>query len=142
MLFPDLPKDEPPAPKVQGSTAWREALEVFAAAGVRDSKARTFIGRLKKQGLSDEDLLAIARGARTAGTLAVEPYFTEATKKALARRGGVTDILAPSEGRQHAWMLDWVEGRPWDKAVRGPEPGQPGCRVAENIQKRYRGGRP
>lgn len=138
MLFPNLPKHEPPAPRVQGSTAWREALEVFNAAGIRDAKARAFIGRLKKQGLSDEDLLSIARSAKASGTLAVEPYFTEATKRALARRGSTTEVHAPSDERQHAWMQDWIEGRTWDRNVRGPRPGEPGCRVSLTIQQQYR----
>jgi hypothetical protein len=138
MLFPDLPKYEPQVPRVQGSTAWREALEVFESAGMRQAKARTFIGMLKKRGLSDEDLLSIARSAKQAGTLAVESYFSEAARQALTRRGSVSEVTRPSDTRQHGWMLDWAEGRPWDRTVRGPEPGEAGCRVTMTIQQQYR----
>lgn len=45
----------------------------------------------------------------------------------------------PAEMIQHAWMEDWLEfGKPgWRQHERGPYPGEEGCRVDAEIQRRH-----
>jgi hypothetical protein len=44
----------------------------------------------------------------------------------------------PPEFQQRAWMRDFVEGVfEWKEHERGPRPGQPGCRVAPEIQREF-----
>jgi len=139
MLFDDLPQTKPQAPKISGSRAWETAVRVLMnQGGMSNQRARVFIGKLKKQKLSDDDLLSISRTAEINGTLDPISYFTKAAHEALNRRSAVIAIEAPSEARQRAWMEDWkANPNGWRRHERGPMPGEHGCRVSERIQKEY-----
>lgn len=53
--------------------------------------------------------------------------------------------VAPSPARveqitaraHRAWMEDWSRGFRWDEDVRGPAPGQAGCRVGPDLQREF-----
>lgn len=46
-------------------------------------------------------------------------------------------MLQPEDWRQHRWMAEFAEGKfAWDPR-RGPKPGEPGCRVAPEIQREF-----
>lgn len=136
LLFNDLPEAKPQAPKISGSRAWTTAVRVLTnQGGMTDRKARIFIGKLKKQKLSDDDLLSISRTAETNGTLDPISYFTKAAQEALNRRSVVIEIEAPTEARQRAWMEDWKSNPSgWRRHERGPAPGETGCRISARIQ--------
>jgi hypothetical protein len=139
MLFPDLPAAPVQAPRVFASRAWQEAVSAITSLDtVTERAARSFIGRLKKQGLSDEDLLMIAKSAREVMTGDPISYFQAAAKSAIAKRATPTDIHAPSEARQRSWMQDWIANPAgWRRHERGPEPGEPGCRVSPSLLREF-----
>lgn len=137
MLFPDLPQvTRTPAPKTS-SVAWQTAVAVLVEQGsMKDGPARTFVGRLKKQKLSDQDLLDIANAAIKNGTLDPRAFFAKAAAETLARRRTTQEIEAPTEARQRAWMEEWkVNPNAWRRHERGPAPGEPGCRISRSIQE-------
>ena len=122
---------------------WHLALKVLVErGGMEDKPARTFVGKLKGFGLTDEDLWSISEDAWKSGTLDPKPYLVAAAEAASQRRSGQLGILDPSERQQRAWMEDWIE-KPfqWKVHERGPRPGQPGCRIRPEIQAEFTEGR-
>ena len=115
---------------------WRLATLLLTERGrMAESKARSFIGRLKGGGLTDDDLWEIAEAAWKVGTQDPCAYLTKAAEGVIERRGGGLGITAPSEKQQRAWAEDWRDKGPggWKRWERGPCPGEPGCRVSPAI---------
>lgn len=118
---------------------WRLAVKVLVEQGrLSDPKARTFIGKLKAQGLTDDELWQIAEAAWSAGTEAPQPYLVKAAEEVIERRDRTVDpMLRPEEWRQRKWMEEHVEGQFAWAPQRGPKPGEPGCRVSAEIQREF-----
>ncbi|MBI5940134.1 MAG: hypothetical protein HY859_06885 [Caulobacterales bacterium] len=117
---------------------WRLAIKVLVErGGMADPAARSFIGKLKRSSLSDEELWSIALDAWVAGTLDPRPYLTQAASAAVARRNSRTGVLAPTERQQIVWMEDFrTDPGSW-RGERGPRPGAEGCRINPDIQRRF-----
>lgn len=117
---------------------WRLAVKVLMEQGrLSDPKARTFVGKLKGQGLSDDELWQIAEAAWREQTEAPQPYLLKAAEGVIQRRSAADPMLAPEEWRQRKWMEEFVEGRFAWSSQRGPAPGEPGCRVSPAIQREF-----
>jgi Protein of unknown function (DUF1376) len=121
-------------PRAKG--CWRLGVRLLTErGGFTEGKARTFIGRMKANGLSDADLWSIGESAWQLGTLDPAAYLAKAADEAAARKGSGAPITAPSERQQRAWMQDWRERGAvgWRVHERGPRPGEVGCRVSAPI---------
>lgn len=119
---------------------WRLALKVLTEQGrLSDPKARSFVGKLKAGGLTDDELWEIAEAAWREQTEAPQPYLVKAAEGAIARRQSAAPdpMLLPEAWRQRKWMEEFVEGTFRWNPQRGPEPGQPGCRVAPDVQREF-----
>lgn len=118
---------------------WRIAVKVLAEQGrMSDPKARAFVGKLKRE-LSDEELWQIAEAAWTEQTEDPAAYLVKAAQGVVERRdaGPANPLLTPEDWRQRKWLEEFVEGRfRWDTR-RGPEPGQPGCRVSADLLREF-----
>lgn len=140
LLFDDLPQVATPRPvpaETLAMRAWKAAVSVLVdQGGMSEKKARVFIGGLMKSGLRPEDLQSIAEGAQKAGTLDAVSYVAKAAHEAVSRRKTAIVIEMPSEARQKAWLQDWHENpAAWRRDVRGPAPGEAGCRIARSLLK-------
>lgn len=119
---------------------WRLAVLVLTdRGGMAEPKARSFVGRIKGLGLTDEDLWAIAEAAWRNGTRDPVSYLTKAAEGVVERRAGRTGIDAPSERQQRSWMEDWKAKGPagWRKHERGPYPTEPGSRIDPDIMVEF-----
>lgn len=117
---------------------WRLAIKVLVErGGMAEPASRSFIGKLKRGGLADEELWAIALDAWVAGTLDPRPYLTQAASAAVARRNSRTGVLAPTERQQITWMEDFKANPGSWRGERGPRPGAEGCRISDDILRRF-----
>lgn len=122
---------------------WRLAVKVLVEQGrLSDPKARAFIGKLKTQGLTDDELWQIAEAAFNEQTEDPQPYLVKAAEGVIARRSAASpwgpSIRDPSPERQRFWMQDWKQDpKGWRDHERGPPPGQPRCQVSPEIQREF-----
>jgi hypothetical protein len=115
---------------------WRLAIKVLMDQGrLPDPKARAFVGKLKAQGLTDDELWSISEAAFNEGTEAPQPYLLKAAEGVIARRG--QSPLMVEEWQQRRWMTEFAEHPTWWRPDRGPSPGEAGCRVSADIQREF-----
>jgi uncharacterized protein YdaU (DUF1376 family) len=120
--------------------AWDLSLKVLMGrGGYSEGRARPIVGKWVKDLAEDHDQLwRIAEAAWTAGTLDPVSYVAAAIQRLAAQKVVGTGILAPSPERQRAWMEDFRDHPTWWKpGDRGPAPGEPGCRIAVEIQREF-----
>lgn len=53
-----------------------------------------------------------------------------------AELADIGTFAAPGPRMQRSWMDDWRRGQPWPDR-RGPEPGQPGCRISPDLLRQH-----
>lgn len=117
---------------------WRLAVKVLVEQGrMADPKARSLVGKLKAQGLTDDELWQIAEAAYGEQTEDPQAYLVKAVEGVIERRGAFDPMRNPEDWRQRKWMEEHVEGRFQWAVGRGPKPGEPGCRVTPEIQREF-----
>lgn len=116
--------------------AWRLAKHVLVERGGKTTaQAGDMVGKWLKAGATHQQVWAAAEAAWRSGTEEPIPYITAALKGEKER--GADPMLQPEDWRQRKWMEEFVEGRFAWSGQRGPEPGQPGCRVRPEIQREF-----
>lgn len=115
--------------------AWRLALKVLMdRGGYSEARARPLVGKWAKAA-SSEQLWRACEAAWDAKTLDPVSYVTAALERITAE--DADPMLHPEDWRQRKWMAEFVEGEFQWPGARGPEPGQPGCRVSPAIQREF-----
>jgi uncharacterized protein YdaU (DUF1376 family) len=120
--------------------AWRLGRRVLVERGGMTTEAAGNLCAkwVKKDGLAPERLWEIAEAAWRNGTDDPAAYMGGAVREALTKRRPNESIDAPSERQQVAWMEDWKRSpTTWRRQDRGPRPGEEGCRVAPEVQRRF-----
>lgn len=117
--------------------SWRLAKHVIVERGGKSTaQAGEIIGRWMKGGtITHEQLWNAAEAAWRSGTEEPVPYITAALKAEQER--SADPMRHPEDWRQRRWMEEFVEGQFQWNPQRGPEPGQPGCRVTAAIQREF-----
>lgn len=107
--------------------------------GETDKTAGSLVGALvSKYEPTMPELMLAVDATWAVGSEDPHPYLIKTVSEIVARRkapGGLID--APSERQQVSWMEDLRENEFSWRPERGPRPGQPGCRVSAEIQRRY-----
>jgi hypothetical protein len=132
-----MPQFEGKDPKAK---AWAVAKHLLAErGGLSAARSGEVVGKLMRDfPLDSADLISIADACWATRSEAPVPYLTKAAQEVIARRrapGGLID--APSERQQVSWMEDLKANEFSWRPERGPRPGQDGCRVSAEIQRRY-----
>jgi uncharacterized protein YdaU (DUF1376 family) len=120
------------------TAAWRLALKVVMdRGGYSDARARPLVGKWSKA-LTPTELWDVSEAAWNTRTLDPVSYITAAVERIKDEAENPPDpMLRPEDWRQRKWMEEFVEGRFQWAPLRGPKPGEPGCRVAPALQREF-----
>jgi hypothetical protein len=125
------------APADPNKEAWQRGVAILTTAGLKETAARAFFGKLLKDNvLEGRDLLPSVVKAEGLGTADPHGYLSKAARAVAGRRGAQT-TAAPTcdEWTNDHWRVavrDYRAGQGWSEAW-GPNPDQPGCRAPDEL---------
>jgi hypothetical protein len=118
------------------TAAWRLGLKLLIErGGYAESRARPLVGKWAKEVPEPGELWRLLEAAWGAATMDPAGYVSGAIERHKA--DGIEALARPTETRQRLWMQDFSAGGEWRRHERGPAPGEPGCRVAAEIQREF-----